>query len=514
MHLLPLSRHLARAYNFSTLIDGAASAVLVGVMLACAPTQAQDPPEFRPPQFFCVRDVGGNCVAFPLGIAVADVIGVSSSPPYTPTAPDGWQDVIVVNNEPTTGVEQIVIFANTRAWPPVYDPAASLVKVLTIDLPAGPTFAPDPYEVEAVDLSVPGEPSYGFRDIVFSAAVHPESTLSGPGSCPTQFVPSIGCAMGRIMNNGDGTFTYNFQPFNPNSTYHANGFQLPVQVTTPVNGSLLAVGLNAGDLDNQPGKDVALCGRWQYDIFEICVEETRVSVFLRTNQFQFFDVYGFSPLDQNKFDYPTEIALGRYTPSTPQQRTPEIAVGSRRDPSLFMIWRDAQGLWQSATQENVSVPTAGLASGKFGTSSVVDLAMPELSIAPNVGDETYRTLNDGSGGFGAPPAGFQMATLRNPYGAATGLLNDDLTTDIVVACQSGIGSLPNGGVAVFLGNPAQPGSFITPTPYEFNVDPGASPRPLFVKAADMNLDGRRDLIVSCTGSGKISVLLNALPPEP
>ena len=57
------------------------------------------------------------------------------------------------------------------------------------------------------------------------------------------------------------------------------------------------------------------------------------------------------------------------------------------------------------------------------------------------------------------------------------------------------------------------GTFVEP-PYLFCVDPGYSPKPRFVKIADMDLDGFNDVVTSNYDRHNISVLINALEAIP
>jgi hypothetical protein len=77
-------------------------------------------------------------------------------------------------------------------------------------------------------------------------------------------------------------------------------------------------------------------------------------------------------------------------------------------------------------------------------------------------------------------------------------VNDDGKLDLIVA-NAGSGTL-----SVLLGNGN--GTFGSPT----NLTVGTTP--IFVTAADVNLDGALDLIATNSGSGNVSVLLGNKPP--
>jgi hypothetical protein len=107
--------------------------------------------------------------------------------------------------------------------------------------------------------------------------------------------------------------------------------------------------------------------------------------------------------------------------------------------------------------------------------------------------------------------------MAQAYGVATGPLNDDLTIDVAIAYRKTFvdpEEIVDGGICVFLGTgcgtfqaDGRAPHFVDPDP-----DPNAAPSPWFVRIADMNGDGRNDLIASCNNTHKVSVILNDLPP--
>ena len=96
-------------------------------------------------------------------------------------------------------------------------------------------------------------------------------------------------------------------------------------------------------------------------------------------------------------------------------------------------------------------------------------------------------------------------------GVATGRINPDPKNDIVVALWTGEPCDPGGGIAVFVGY--GDGTFREP-PYLFCVDPGNSPKPRFVKIADMDQDTFNDVVTSNYGTHNISVLINGVDAIP
>jgi len=98
-----------------------------------------------------------------------------------------------------------------------------------------------------------------------------------------------------------------------------------------------------------------------------------------------------------------------------------------------------------------------------------------------------------------------------PAGVAVGRVNPDIKTDIVVAPMIGQPCSPGGGIAIFVGY--GDGAFRHP-PYLFCVDSEHEAKPKFVKVADMDQDGFKDIVTSNFNSHNISVLINSLEAIP
>src|SRR5262249_2436557 len=102
----------------------------------------------------------------------------------------------------------------------------------------------------------------------------------------------------------------------------------------------------------------------------------------------------------------------------------------------------------------------------------------------------FHYASDGMGGF---LSDMSMTTLAGAGALATGDLNRDGKLDVAVIASSHIGLFPGNGA----------GAFTAPTSVSVGTTPSS------VAIADFNRDGKLDVAVANTGSGTVSISLQA-----
>lgn len=164
----------------------------------------------------------------------------------------------------------------------------------------------------------------------------------------------------------------------------------------------------------------------------------------------------------------------------------------------------------NASDNTISV-LLGNGNGTFGTNhdfatgaSPASVALADLNgdgnldavTANSAGSSVSVLLGDGNGNF---PTHVEYATGANPQSVAIGDLNGDGIPDLVVADANPPGS-PPGHVSILIGNGG--GTFAT------HVDLSTvGSRPYSVALADVNGDGRLDIITACMYSDAAYVML-------
>jgi len=144
-----------------------------------------------------------------------------------------------------------------------------------------------------------------------------------------------------------------------------------------------------------------------------------------------------------------------------------------------------------------------IAVGDLNGDGIADLAVADVSLNANVDLLFQDPANHGK--FLAPT----YLSVGNPVqSVAIGDVNGDGLADVVVSSYDVYGN--NGLVSVFIQNPAAHGTFLA------RADYSAGARPACVKIADVNGDGKLDLIVANRGPGSdhlgssgVSVLLQS-----
>ena len=133
---------------------------------------------------------------------------------------------------------------------------------------------------------------------------------------------------------------------------------------------------------------------------------------------------------------------------------------------------------------------------------------PDL-ITANVGDNTVSVLlNTTAPGASTPSFATQhtFGTGNTPVSVTAADLNGDGKPDLMVANQS------DNTVSVLLNTMPAPATTFDGNSFAAHQDFGTGTSPASVTTADLNGDGKPDLIVANEGASTISVLLNSTPP--
>ncbi len=167
----------------------------------------------------------------------------------------------------------------------------------------------------------------------------------------------------------------------------------------------------------------------------------------------------------------------------------DIAFADQDVNLVFVLLGNGDGTFLTPTGFFVGSRPLSIVSADFNNDGNVDIAT-----ANYYSNDISVALGNGLGTF---PDATPMSTGINPYAITTGDFNGDGIIDLSTA-NSDEQNFMAGNVSVFTGNGF--GSFT-------RVDHSVGWNPIFVTSADLNLDGRSDLIASNSGSQNISVLL-------
>jgi FG-GAP-like repeat len=171
---------------------------------------------------------------------------------------------------------------------------------------------------------------------------------------------------------------------------------------------------------------------------------------------------------------------------------PDLVIANEDNNTVSVLLGNGSGSFSNA-------PGSPFAVGTKPTSvAVADVngdGKPDIVTANSGSNNVSVLLGNGSGSFSAAP-GSPLAVGTNPASVAVADVNGDGRLDIVTA-NSG-----SNNVSVLLGNGS--GSFSAAPGSPFAV--GANP--VSVAVADVNGDGRPDIVTANQGSSNVSVLLN------
>jgi hypothetical protein len=158
-----------------------------------------------------------------------------------------------------------------------------------------------------------------------------------------------------------------------------------------------------------------------------------------------------------------------------------------------------------ATYNTGFAPTSVVAANfhnQIGTDNILDLAVANK----NSNGVVSVLINNGHGTFN-PQLQLIIGTVI-PTSIVAGDFNGDGYTDLAVATQPVAPSF-QGAVSVFLGKTTGNGAFLPATSYNIGSSPAVSSSPTSVATGDFNGDGFPDLVVSAGDDNTVNVLLNA-----
>ncbi len=199
---------------------------------------------------------------------------------------------------------------------------------------------------------------------------------------------------------------------------------------------------------------------------------------------------------------PTSVAVADFN----GDGQPDIVAADRSGNTVTTLLGNGDGSFRSHIDFGAGAGPQSVATADFNHDGKMDLVVASqcgndlnclspggVSVLLSNGDGTFQPHVDYESGY-------------QPYSVAVGDFNGDGNADIAVV-NSCVNSGCQGGVSILLGN--GDGTF------QPHVDYAAGVRPVFIAAADLNGDGKLDLITanycgsvsSCQSNGSVSVLL-------
>jgi len=180
----------------------------------------------------------------------------------------------------------------------------------------------------------------------------------------------------------------------------------------------------------------------------------------------------------------------------------DLVVANQGDGTLSIFFGVGDGTFTKPPTviQNVAKTPSAVAVGDFNGDGIVDLAVTD-----SANNNVAILLGKVGGGFTLPVT-FATESGTNPAGNPVALLATDIDGDGVLdlsVVNQGNGSVA-GSVSILLGhvlNGKGDGTFVAPKTYSVGFKPTA------IASADLNADGRPDLVITNQNDNSVSVLL-------
>jgi hypothetical protein len=279
--------------------------------------------------------------------------------------------------------------------------------------------------------------------------------------------------------NGDGIPDLVVSNYNDNSISillgNGNGTFQP-QTVIPNVGALPSA-LALGALDNRVNAN----GDPILDIVVTLQGDNKVAVLMGNGA----GTFG-APETYDTGSAPTGVALADFN----QDGHLDVVVTNRADNNVGVFLGNGDGTFQS--QQTFAV---GRQPFSVAAVDVTGDGIPDI-ITANASDSTVSLLVGNGDGTFQPQSPFALG--KRPYSVVVADVSGDGKPDTITANYN------NGTVSVRLGNGN--GSFQAPQTFDVG-DPNHLGRPLALTLADLNNDGRADLVVANSADNTVSVLL-------